>query len=427
MKMESLFLGVFLGLLVTVRTIPVNDVTQIPTIAEDSFFREAMTEGFLVENPPQTSLTTESAKANTAADTTKQLFSAPEGSAAGEDIEGSAIDLWSRVTRHAQNSSTASPDSSTTQSPESDSTSSSVPDEAQLNVTPDHSSDSQTTDPAVSGSDIQNSHSSDTESEEGEGPDQDSATGANTETSTTPSTSTDEFTENEAPGLFEESEGSGLFEETSTAPSTPAADVTRHVVPQMFAEDEGSGSIADNSLASSTSTTDVTTPAGENEGPQLTEEPIVQTSSAADIGQAAPRQVPVVEAREDAEPHHKGHSTPDWIIIVGFIVGVAALVMLCVAIATRDKWNGPNQVSHRETKAVSSNQQRELEMDTFLHKEVPRENGKAAEYTLRRRKVKAGGTQGKAQQRLKLLYSHFHGSSSTRENSAVLPFLPMVT
>lgn len=29
--------------------------------------------------------------------------------------------------------------------------------------------------------------------------------------------------------------------------------------------------------------------------------------------------------------------SPGWIIIVGFIVGVAALVMLCVAIATRDK------------------------------------------------------------------------------------------
>lgn len=42
-------------------------------------------------------------------------------------------------------------------------------------------------------------------------------------------------------------------------------------------------------------------------------------------------------------------------------------------------------------------------------------------------RVKAVGTQGKAQQHLDLLYSHFHGPSSTRENSAVLPFLPMVT
>lgn len=42
-------------------------------------------------------------------------------------------------------------------------------------------------------------------------------------------------------------------------------------------------------------------------------------------------------------------------------------------------------------------------------------------------RVKAVGTQGKAQQHLDLCYSHFHGSSSTRENSAVLPFLPIDT
>lgn len=44
-----------------------------------------------------------------------------------------------------------------------------------------------------------------------------------------------------------------------------------------------------------------------------------------------------------------------------------------------------------------------------------------------RQRVKAVGTQGKAQQHLDVCYSHFHGSSSTRENSAVLPFLPMDT
>lgn len=44
-----------------------------------------------------------------------------------------------------------------------------------------------------------------------------------------------------------------------------------------------------------------------------------------------------------------------------------------------------------------------------------------------RQRVKAVGTQGKAQQHLDLCYSHFHGSSSTRENSAVLPFLPIDT
>lgn len=46
---------------------------------------------------------------------------------------------------------------------------------------------------------------------------------------------------------------------------------------------------------------------------------------------------------------------------------------------------------------------------------------------LRRQNVKAGETQSKVQRHLNLLYSHFHGSSSTREKSAGLPFLPIVT
>ncbi|KAM8876631.1 uncharacterized protein ACB058_002811 isoform 1-T1 [Synchiropus picturatus] len=79
---------------------------------------------------------------------------------------------------------------------------------------------------------------------------------------------------------------------------------------------------------------------------------------------------------------HKGHVTPDWIIILGFIVGVAALVMLCVAIATRDKWNGPREVRHPETQNISPNQQREQEMTTYLLQQAPRVNGKAGEYTV---------------------------------------------
>ncbi|KAM4593584.1 uncharacterized protein cd44a [Odontesthes bonariensis] len=77
-----------------------------------------------------------------------------------------------------------------------------------------------------------------------------------------------------------------------------------------------------------------------------------------------------------------GHSTPDWIIILGFIVGLVALIMLCAAVATRDKWNGTNKAPRDETKTNSSNQMRELEMQSILHKEQPRENGKDAEYTV---------------------------------------------
>lgn len=46
------------------------------------------------------------------------------------------------------------------------------------------------------------------------------------------------------------------------------------------------------------------------------------------------------------------------------------------------RWNGPKQVTQQETKTNSTNQQMELEMETFLHKDKPRENGKAVEYTV---------------------------------------------
>ncbi|XP_077374941.1 uncharacterized protein LOC144017354 isoform X2 [Festucalex cinctus] len=79
---------------------------------------------------------------------------------------------------------------------------------------------------------------------------------------------------------------------------------------------------------------------------------------------------------------HKGHVTPDWVIILGFVVGVAALVMLCLAIATRDKWNvGPRQASNPQTK-VDSSQQQKAENEAFLRKDAPKENGKAVEYTV---------------------------------------------
>nr|XP_061830791.1 polycystin-1-like protein 3 isoform X1 [Nerophis lumbriciformis] len=89
----------------------------------------------------------------------------------------------------------------------------------------------------------------------------------------------------------------------------------------------------------------------------------------------------VLESEDSATTEqHKGHVTPDWIIILGFVVGVAALVMLCAAIATRDKWNGPNQAKCSKTKAGST--QKDAEAEMFLEKEKPRENGKAEEYTV---------------------------------------------
>lgn len=46
------------------------------------------------------------------------------------------------------------------------------------------------------------------------------------------------------------------------------------------------------------------------------------------------------------------------------------------------RWNKPKHQSKLETKTNGTSQQRELEMETFLHKDHPMENGKAAEYTV---------------------------------------------
>ncbi|XP_076589715.1 uncharacterized protein cd44a [Chaetodon auriga] len=112
-----------------------------------------------------------------------------------------------------------------------------------------------------------------------------------------------------------------------------------------------------------------------NEDSRLSPEKVIITETV--------QQQQVEENVQSSLPQNStGQSPSGWIIIVGFIVGVAVLVMLCVAIATRDKWNGPKQAAQLETTTSSSNQQREQEMETFLLKEKPRENGKAAEYTV---------------------------------------------
>ncbi|XP_065808732.1 mucin-17-like [Labrus bergylta] len=108
------------------------------------------------------------------------------------------------------------------------------------------------------------------------------------------------------------------------------------------------------------------------------------TIMATPIGPKRPRMFlpndELVVVNKEPQTGPSGHKTPGWMIITGFIVGVAALVVICVAIATRDKWNAPSKASQLETQTNSTNQQREQEqeMETFL----PKENGKAAEYTV---------------------------------------------
>ncbi|XP_078120061.1 uncharacterized protein LOC144526420 [Sander vitreus] len=355
MMMRNLLFGVIiLGLLAVVHSTPVNTVTQIPTKVEDEVFKEAMTEGFLVEPYFLMSLTTESPKRNTTVKASTQQPSSDskergmiEGNAAGDTNDKTSTFLQFATTTpsvsHVQSSTVevvlprvtvhSSPDSSTSQSHQSSFTSSSVPSKAQSSVTPDHISVSQTTYPAVSTFDFLSSWSSDLGSGDGEMLGQYSTT----TTSTTSSSNTD----------------------TSTAASTSTAAFIQPKALVTFAGSEGSGD--GSGMEFSTVSTSIVVNAIFND---------VQKPHKVE-------QQDIVLA-----PKNKEHSTPGWIMILAFMVGFAALVIVFVAIATRDKWSGPRQASQIETKTNFSNQQRGLEMETFLHKDELMVNGKAGDYTV---------------------------------------------
>ncbi|KAM8894675.1 uncharacterized protein AB9W97_011168 [Spinachia spinachia] len=142
---------------------------------------------------------------------------------------------------------------------------------------------------------------------------------------------------------------------SGSAPSTSGDDLIRQTVRVVFSTSQGSG---DGSGDESGSGMETITFQREKRMPisgHKVSEPIAPATS-------------------------KAVGTPGWMIITGFIIGLAALVIVFVAIATRHSWNGPTQATQLQGKTNASTQQRELE--TFLHKESPKENGHASEYTV---------------------------------------------
>ncbi|XP_037603904.1 A-agglutinin anchorage subunit-like [Sebastes umbrosus] len=373
MKMRNLLFAVILGLLAVVHSTPVNTVTQIPTKAEDEVMRQAVTEGFLVDHFSLPSLTTESPKGDTTVQASQQPSSDSTVSDAVEgyigetnDVSTTSVSLQFSTTTQSvsdapSSTSTVVPghtddsssDSTTTQSHHASFTTSSVANEAQSSVTPDRIPVSQTTDPAVSIFHFLSTQSSDSGSGDGQ-------TDSTTTSSMTSSSNTEASTASSISMTETSAASSASTTETSTASST---------------------SMTETSTASSTSTTETSTASGSGEGSEL--------GSGMEIIEiiAKTKRLSLAESKVEDPPiqpgsQNKEHKTPSWIVIVGFVVGIAALVMLFVAIATRDKWNGPSKASQQETKTNDSNQQRGLEMETFLHKDNPKENGKASEYTV---------------------------------------------
>ncbi|XP_040893376.1 serine-rich adhesin for platelets-like isoform X2 [Toxotes jaculatrix] len=412
MRMRNLLVGVILGLLAVVHTTPtVKTVTQNPIKAEDEVLKEAITDGFLVNNYVPPSLTNETTKTDTADLKSQQPSPDSEDTPAREVIEESVNsgyfqhgdDNYAHTTQsvsHAQSRDggmleerPATSSGVITSFNTASSTSTAAP---RLFTDSEGSGLSEETITATSSSAVLFGRKAPRLFADSEG------SGLSKETITTTSSSAVLFGR-KSPRLFTDSEGSGLgsvsSDETITATSSSAVLLGRKA-PRLFADSEGSGLSKETTTATSTSTA-APQLFTESEGSGLSEETITATSSPdVLLGRKAPRLFAGGQGSESrsgssddhnteesvnpASPQNKAHSTaaPGWIIILGFIVGVAALVMLCVAIATREKWNGPKQASQPETRTGSSNQQRELEMETFLHKDKPIENGKAAEYTV---------------------------------------------
>ncbi|XP_031139106.1 CD44 antigen [Sander lucioperca] len=96
-----------------------------------------------------------------------------------------------------------------------------------------------------------------------------------------------------------------------------------------------------------------------------------------------------------SEPNqHESSSSSNWIVIIGVIVAVAAIFLVCAAVAKRKSWCGKQQTLMITSKdsgegngaaasASSSHaQEREQEMVTLMNKEKIQENGNTEEFTV---------------------------------------------
>ncbi|XP_034536473.1 A-agglutinin anchorage subunit-like [Notolabrus celidotus] len=360
--MRNLLFGLIFGLLAIVHSAPVANVTQMPAKADDEILLEAVTDGFLIDLP---ALTTESPKRNTTTPASQHLStvtgeSSFEGSAVGEtsDLfhqhEGEQHATTTLSVTHTQSSTSSvflrAVDHSSfnlydIQSTLPSFTPTSVPKETQSSTTTDRTTTSQTTNHAGPSFDPLSSDS-------GSGDEQIIDQYPATTPSMTPTTS---------PVTKTSTTNSATISETTTTTAAPY----KPKAPRMFAGTDQSES----ELGS-----------GEDSR-------ILDFTSESEL----PKSVDVVDNEKviiNNEPqkghteHHQGSRTPGWIIIVAFIVGIAALVVICIAIATRDKWNGPKQATQLENNTNSANQLKEQEMETFIRTDQPKENGKATEYTV---------------------------------------------
>ncbi|XP_022059702.2 uncharacterized protein LOC110957808 [Acanthochromis polyacanthus] len=365
--MRKLLLGLFLGLLAVVHSTPVTSVTQVPVNNEDDVFREAMTDGFIVlsltTETPKTQSTIEASQhfesTSNADDVSRDFVLTTEVSKTNatvpasqqpdfEDIEGSAEGVTNNFWHGGYMTTTSTQEASSA-------TESTTSMQEALGAT-----ESTTT------TSMQEALGATESMTSGFDPNELPAETTTVKASQQPFS--DDMSEGSAMGDSEDMSTTFPWFGSSTTTTSTSTDSPV----SSLSTDFGSG---DEELVLPATVNTL----GSGLGSGMIEEPAVsKTGKVQLVNMEKPAMV--VETQDPEQ--HKGHTTPGWIIIVGFIVGVAALVLLCLAIATRDKWNGPSQASTTKTETNPSNQQKGLEMETFLPREEPMENGKAAEYTV---------------------------------------------
>ncbi|TNN46932.1 Coagulation factor V [Liparis tanakae] len=436
MKMRTLLFGVILGLLAVVHSTPVNTVSPMPAKALDDVLREAATDGFLVENlslpsgaaglpmnqgtglPATGSLMNQGTGSlmnqgtgspmnqGTGSPTTNATVDSKEGvtmeGSGGQPIEVATTSMspqfGAKTASHAQ-SAAATPQPSDATSSVSTATQtplvvlSPVPNEGQTSAT---TIEGQTSATPNEGQTSATPNEGQTSATPNEG--QTSATPNEGQTSATPNEGQTSATPKEGQTSATPNEG-----QTSATPNHISASQTTDPAvstvgffstPGSFSG-SGDGELFDLYSATTTRSSVETSAASLT---SMTREkvlvlvPISQGSALGELFEPMPTTTAIRGSQrmindpnngkiyEGKQETSKAAGTPGWMIIVGFIVGLAALVMLFVAIATRKKWNGPSRASQLE-KRTNSIQHKEIEMEMFLQNDHPMGNGNGSEYT----------------------------------------------
>ncbi|XP_041836086.1 papilin-like [Melanotaenia boesemani] len=383
MKMKNLLFAFLFGFLATAHSTPLNTVTQIQAHPNEDL-KEVEMEELIIDYVRLSSLTTESPKRNTTVHASQRpsFDSPPEGSGETSWLPESSSGE-STTTAQSILKSTFEGSGETSWLPESSSGDSTTTTQSILESTSEGSGETSWLPESSSGDSTTTTQSILESTSEGSG-----------ETSWLPESSSGDSTTTTQSILESTSEGSG---ETSWLPESSSGDSTTTTQSILESTSEESGTTTASSVGSDSSTVhslqsgfSSSTMANEagtevdvnyvnrlylkNAG----EEAIEKTSNQGLRGEVWK----VGNPGNPTSNKDNKDKTADWIIILGFFVGLAALVLLCVAIATRDKWYGPKRVFNDETTSNASNQTRELEKQTFLQKEEPKVNGKEAEYTV---------------------------------------------